>query len=405
MPAYVTEFTLVGIHTCIQACTYVILSAILMSTPLLTVALPVYNAAEHLVSCIENILVACSAHAARILCCDDCSTDASPDILAYYAKKYSQITVLRNTNNRGIAYTRNTLLDHTDTKYHAFCDADDIVHPERFTYQLAFLEAHKNVDVLGTWIMKFRENVRTGQYADIKTQADDHAIKSMLLVCTAVNNPTIMLRTAAIRRTHVRHNEGMAVASDHDFSVQLAPFVRFANIPKVLHYYRTHAGQVSTLHTHNQLNLALQLAQHHLARFKVHVPLEIIRIFRDWRNMPPHTVTISQQKDIAKSILDISSIGDFYGYDGISLALKQHLSYVSTPFLPTATMRTHTLSCATKQERIKFYIRRCAEILYGIRVTHNIVWKMRTTKLLCVSYACIVRILRVYHNLIQQHTQ
>ena len=376
-----------------------------MNTPLFTVALPVYNAAEHLIPCIESILVACSSHAAHILCCDDCSTDASPDILAHYAKKYSQITVLHNTSNRGIAYTRNTLLDHTDTKYHAFCDADDIVHPERFAYQLPFLEAHKDIDVLGTWLTKFREDIQTGQYVDIETQADDHAIKSMLLFCTAVNNPTIMLRTAAIRRTHVRHNEGMVVASDYDFSVQLAPFVRFANIPKALHYYRTHAGQISTLHTHNQLNLALQLAQQHLARFKVHVPLEIIRIFREWHNMPPNTVTTSQQTDLAKSILDINNIKDFYGYDGISLALKQYLFYVSTPLLPTAAMHTHTLPFITKKNRIKFYIRRCVEILYGVRVTQNFIWKTRTTKLLCMSYAYIVRILHVYYNLIKQHTQ
>ena len=372
-----------------------------MNTPLFTVALPVYNAAEHLIPCIESILVACSSHAAHILCCDDCSTDASPDILAHYAKKYSQITVLHNTSNRGLSYTRNTLLDHTDTKYHAFCDADDIMHPERFTYQIPFLEAHKDIDVLGTWLTKFREGIQIGQYVDIKTEADDHAIKSMLLFCTAVNSATTMLRTAAIRRTHVRQNEHVLLVEDYDFWIRLAPFVRFANISKVLYYYRTHAGQVSTLHTHNQFNLALQLAQQHLARFKVHVPLEIIRMFREWHNIPPNTVTTSQQTDLAKSILDINNIKDFYGYDGISLALKQHLSYVSKPFLPTVTMPTRTQPFVTTQEKIKCSIRRCAEILYGTRVTHNIVLRIKKITILLLLYTHTMRIFRIYRRMVK----
>ena len=399
MPAYVTDprrYTHLYKGVCM--CYPITVS---MSTPLFTVALPVYNAAEHLVPCIESILVACSSHTARILCCDDCSTDASPDILAHYAKKYSQITVLHNASNRGIAYTRNTLLDHTDTKYHAFCDADDIMHPERFTYQVPFLEAHKDIDVLGTWIRVFDHNLKTASHYNVQYQTDDHAIKSRILIATALCNPAIMLRTAAIRRTHVRHNEGIAVASDHDFSVQLAPFVCFANIPKVLHYYRTHAEQVSTKYFNNQTDTSLEIAQQHLARFKVHIPLEIIRIFREWHNIPPNTVAMSQQKDLTKSILDISAIGNFYGYDGVSPTLKKHLTHVGILFLPTAAMRTHTWSFTTKKERIKFCIKRCAEALYGVRVTHNIVLRIKKITILLLLYTHTMRIFRIYRRMVK----
>jgi len=131
-----------------------------MNTPLVTVNLPVYNVARYLEECFDSLLAALHFSDFHILCCDDCSTDKSAAILARYAQHSPCITALHNRSSKGNAYTRNQLIAHTTTPYLALCDADDIIHPERFIYQCQFLEAHKDIDIVGTAMEYFNEDNR-----------------------------------------------------------------------------------------------------------------------------------------------------------------------------------------------------------------------------------------------------
>ena len=50
----------------------------------------------------------------------------------------------------GIANALNTGLAHTRGSYIARMDGDDVAHPERLAKQVAYLEAHPDIGVLGT---------------------------------------------------------------------------------------------------------------------------------------------------------------------------------------------------------------------------------------------------------------
>lgn len=99
-----------------------------MSTPDVSVIVPVYNAAEYLDGCISSILASTYADFELILV-DDGSTDASGDVCDAYADMDSRVRVV-HTVNMGVSAARNTGIDAARGAFLTFVDADDIVAPE-----------------------------------------------------------------------------------------------------------------------------------------------------------------------------------------------------------------------------------------------------------------------------------
>lgn len=91
--------------------------------PLVSIIVPVYNAANYLAECI-NSLINQSYENLEIICINDGSTDNSLDILQSYAKKDERIKVY-SQENKGEAEVRNLGLTIAKGKYITALDADD----------------------------------------------------------------------------------------------------------------------------------------------------------------------------------------------------------------------------------------------------------------------------------------
>lgn len=94
-----------------------------MSTPIISVIIPVYNAEKYLQQCLNSI---CSQtlREIEILCIDDGSTDNSLNILQVYAKRDSRIRIF-SQENQGAGAARNCGLRNAHGTYLSFLDADD----------------------------------------------------------------------------------------------------------------------------------------------------------------------------------------------------------------------------------------------------------------------------------------
>ncbi|RAZ93940.1 glycosyltransferase family 2 protein, partial [Klebsiella oxytoca] len=64
-----------------------------MKTPAVSVVISIYNGEQYLPECLESILAQTLEENIEIICVDDASTDATPQILDRYGDR---ITVLRN---------------------------------------------------------------------------------------------------------------------------------------------------------------------------------------------------------------------------------------------------------------------------------------------------------------------
>lgn len=98
-----------------------------MTTPKVSIILPVYNAEKTLSSTIHS-LEEQSLKDIQIVCIDDGSSDNSLSILRHFAERNSNIIVIP-TNNQGVYKARKKGIAASAGEYIAFCDADDKPHP------------------------------------------------------------------------------------------------------------------------------------------------------------------------------------------------------------------------------------------------------------------------------------
>lgn len=95
---------------------------------LVSLIIPAYNAEEFIARTMDNAL-AQSLSNVEIVVVDDGSTDATPEILDWYAERYSNVVVIHQENG-GTAAAKNTGIKAALGKYIGFMDNDDMIQPD-----------------------------------------------------------------------------------------------------------------------------------------------------------------------------------------------------------------------------------------------------------------------------------
>lgn len=90
---------------------------------LVSVIVPIYNAAEYLDRCINSIVMQ-TYRKIELLLVDDGSTDQSAAMCTCWAKKDNRIRFYQQKNT-GVSAARNLGLDHAAGQFITFVDADD----------------------------------------------------------------------------------------------------------------------------------------------------------------------------------------------------------------------------------------------------------------------------------------
>ena len=97
--------------------------------PLVSLIVPVYNAECFIARTVDNVL-AQSFPDLEIIVVDDGSEDGTGEILDWYAKKYPNVKVIRQTTNGGVAAARNKGIEYASGEYIGFIDSDDMIRPD-----------------------------------------------------------------------------------------------------------------------------------------------------------------------------------------------------------------------------------------------------------------------------------
>jgi glycosyltransferase involved in cell wall biosynthesis len=114
--------------------------------PLVSVLLPVYNGEKFVATTIASILDQ-SFRDFEFIIINDGSTDNTPNILEQLHDPRLRII---HKPNEGLGRTLNLGLQLARGKYIARIDADDMADPKRLEKQVAFLEAHPEIAVVGS---------------------------------------------------------------------------------------------------------------------------------------------------------------------------------------------------------------------------------------------------------------
>lgn len=107
--------------------------------PAVSVIVSVYNGADHLAHCLAA-LAAQTLREIEIICVDDGSTDATPQILTAASARDPRLRVIRHAHNLGLGASRNTAIAAARAPYLGAVDADDTCAPQMFEALLAGTE-------------------------------------------------------------------------------------------------------------------------------------------------------------------------------------------------------------------------------------------------------------------------
>lgn len=194
--------------------------------PLVSVVLPVYNEEDRIGAAVRSILDQ-SLPDLEVIVVDDGSTDATPTRLDSFDDP--RLHVHRLTTNVGRAVAKNHALDQATGRYVAFMDGDDEAEPTRLETQVAFMEAHPEVDISGTALRTVG-----GPSSETWRPPTDHAhIRAELLFSCAVYGATAIVRRAFLERHALRFVPGHYV-EDYELWGQALGSATFANLPTVL---------------------------------------------------------------------------------------------------------------------------------------------------------------------------
>ena len=115
--------------------------------PLISVVLPVYNAAETVGRAIESVL-AQSCEKFELIIIDDCSEDGTPAAVAHFSTGDCRIVFLRQVTRSGSNAARNKGIRSARAELISFLDADDCFHAHKLEWVLNFFASHQATDVL-----------------------------------------------------------------------------------------------------------------------------------------------------------------------------------------------------------------------------------------------------------------
>jgi glycosyltransferase involved in cell wall biosynthesis len=237
-----------------------------MHTPKITVLMPVYNGEKYLHESIESILNQ-SYVDFEFLIIDDASVDKSAEIVRLFDDP--RICYLKNDRNLGLIGTLNKGLDIARGEYIARMDQDDISLPKRFAKQVAFLDRHPEIGVLGTAIQMIDSDGNSLESALVFPDSPICIEWAMYFFCP-IAHPTVFMRKN-IAKEGGGYSPEAVHAEDYDFWVRLSKITRFSNLVETLLKLRKHETNMTKVFYSENLTTADRTAQmlaaDHLGKF------------------------------------------------------------------------------------------------------------------------------------------
>jgi glycosyltransferase involved in cell wall biosynthesis len=236
------------------------------------VLLPVYNDQEGLERTFE--VLAADPHPFDIVVVDDGSRTPiqAPERCGSHA-----VTLLRLTPNRGIEHALNAGLEAILARgydYIARLDAGDTPILGRFEAQAAYLDAHPEAGIVGSWVQCVDDD---GEYLyTLRFPTEHAAILRKQRYVPALLHPAIMMRATALREVGL-YSDRYKAAEDYDLFVRIGRRYRLANLPQVLTTYIVSSRGITSSKRNRTLVSRLKIQLRDFSWVDPHAYLGVVR--------------------------------------------------------------------------------------------------------------------------------
>jgi glycosyltransferase involved in cell wall biosynthesis len=223
-------------------------------TPAISVILPVRDGGAPLRQAIDSVLAQTYADF-ELLVLDDGSRDGSRELARGYTDP--RVRALGDASPLGVATRLNQGIDLARGRYLARMDADDVCFTERLQRQVAFLDAHPEIDLVGCRAVVFRDG---GEVVGLLPfRATHEAICARPWIGLHLPHPTWLGRREWFQRFRYRLPEVWR-AEDQEILLRAFPDSRFACLDEILLGYRQGRFQLRRTLRGRRSLLRVQLA-------------------------------------------------------------------------------------------------------------------------------------------------
>lgn len=219
--------------------------------PLITIVLPVYNAARYLEQCVASLL-AQTYERIEIIAIDDLSSDDSFQIIQRLKKDDNRIRAYRNKKRYGLATLFNRALSRANGSFIAFVDPQDVAHKDMVRRQLKFLSEHNKVAAVGTqcyYIDEHNKKVGKSEFPQ-----EHEVICQSLFSGFSFQFQSVMVNKLLLPKDLLRFRSGKYPFIFYDVFMNLIKYAQVANLAYPLYYRRkieetvTHTKQLFLAH-------------------------------------------------------------------------------------------------------------------------------------------------------------
>lgn len=213
-----------------------------------SIIVPLYNAAPYIAETLRSLLAQTYSDF-LVYVVDDLSTDESPAIVKQLAQEDTRVQYHRMSQKGGRpAPTKNEGVRLAKGQYIAFCDHDDWWAPNKLERQVAYMEDHPEVTLLGcnVEIVDTERNKSLGNFWSNPHILQKGDLRHLVLEGPILATTTCLLGRAAYLKQHP-FDETYIGADEYDLSLHavLDNSQQVALLPETLAYWRWHESSLS----------------------------------------------------------------------------------------------------------------------------------------------------------------
>lgn len=236
--------------------------------PIVSVIMSVRNGERYLSEALNSILKQTYKDFEFIIV-DDASIDSTPLLLKNITDK--RVRIFTNKIKKGLTKSLNIALRVSYGEYIARMDHDDIARKDRLERQINFLNKHKEVGVVGSWVKLIDSDGRAKGLLKFPTK--NTVIIKKIFLYNPIRHSTVLFRRNLIKKYGV-YDRNLDGAEDYDLWLRLAKHTKLANIGLPLLSYRIHQDRVSEKEEKKVLRSALKarikaIKQYHYSKQKL----------------------------------------------------------------------------------------------------------------------------------------
>lgn len=238
-----------------------------MSSPAVTILIPVYNCAGYVSEAVESILGQ-TFDDYELLIINDGSTDNTSSIIEQYV---DQRIMLVDRPHEGLISALNKGLELARGDYIAIMHADDASHPKRIQKQIHFLKRHPEIGILGTAYDTV--NLAGRRLYRVSMPKNDLQVRWFCLLGSPFGHPTVVMRSSVLQANELKYEETFDIVEDYFLWSKVLSHTKGANLSTPLLRYRLHpesrTGQLRLKQLEQHDQVALLCIQQFLPGFEI----------------------------------------------------------------------------------------------------------------------------------------